>query len=70
MARDPNLANLRPTDDDLTDDGRYFHDSCCDLTQCGHGDTGEYSNRDDGKLIQFLWNGWRSGALVLAEPNS
>lgn len=46
----------KATDDDLSDDGRYFHDSCDDLTKCGHGDTGEYQHSADGKLVEWLWN--------------
>jgi hypothetical protein len=49
-------AIARATDEDLSDGGRYFHDSCCDLTKCGHGDTGEYQHSADGKLVELLWN--------------
>lgn len=44
------------TQSDLLDGGRYFSDDCTDLTQCNHGDTGEYQNRADGELVQWLWN--------------
>jgi hypothetical protein len=44
------------TNEDLSDGGRYFSDSFTDLAQCHHGDTGEYGNRADGDLIEFLWN--------------
>lgn len=53
------------TDDLLTDSGRYFRESCQDLTQCGHGDTGEYDNDRDGEVIAVLWNAWRCGLLRL-----
>jgi hypothetical protein len=46
----------KATNSDLSDGGRYFYDSCSDLCQCGHGDTGEYLHRADGKLIEWLWN--------------
>lgn len=41
---------------DLTDGGRYFEDTCDDLTKCYHGDTGEYRHKADGELIELLWN--------------
>jgi len=47
------------TDEDLDDRGRYFCESFCDLTQCGHGDTGEYRNPKDGRLVELLWNNRR-----------
>ena len=52
------LRNLiaKATDSNLTDDGRYFHDTCDDLTKCYHGDTGEYQCEADGKLVEWLWN--------------
>ena len=61
------LAELidKATDEDLTDNGRYFDESYRDLTQCGHGDTGEYWHSPDGKLVEFLWNN-RHAILALA----
>jgi hypothetical protein len=52
------LATLigKATDSDLADGGRYFSDTNNDLCKCGHGDTGEYQNPNDGKLIEWLWN--------------
>lgn len=52
------LAGLaeKATEGELTDGGRYFAVSCDDLTRCNHSDTGEYSNRHDGKLVEQLWN--------------
>jgi hypothetical protein len=44
------------TDEDLSDGGRYFDGHYNDLTQCGHGDTGNYGNQKDGELVEFLWN--------------
>ena len=60
------------TDDDLTDGGRYFDSRWHnDLTQCSHGDTGEFGNKADGKLIEMLWNAHRSGQLItLAEAQA
>ncbi len=47
----------KATQDPLDDDGEYFSENGFDdLTQCYHGDTGRYSNRNDGKLIALLWN--------------
>jgi hypothetical protein len=46
----------KATAGDLHDGGRWFAETCSDLTQCHHGDTGEYGNRHDGKLIEKLWN--------------
>lgn len=54
------------TDEDLADGGRYFSESCFDLTKCGHGDTGEYVSRADGRLVEFLWN-HRRQLLALAK---
>lgn len=54
------------TEEPLNDDGRHFVDGhYCDLTQCGHGDTGEYQNKADGALIAALWNAYRAGQLQL-----
>ncbi|CAK7259121.1 MULTISPECIES: hypothetical protein [unclassified Shinella] len=47
----------------LNDDGRYFLETYNDLTQCHHGETGNYNNRFDGKAIAILWNLWKTGAL-------
>ena len=56
------------TDEDLVEEGRYFMgDWHTDLTQCGHGDTGEFGCSADGKLLALLWNGYRSGQLVVAK---
>lgn len=46
----------KATDDYLTDDGRYFLESLHDLSRCRHGETGEYCDSDDGRLIEWLWN--------------
>ncbi len=46
----------KATDSDLSDGGRYFSETCNDLTRCGHGDTGEYQHSPDGKLVEWLWN--------------
>lgn len=46
----------RANDQDLRDGGRYFGETFTDLTQCRHGDTGEYSDCHDGDLVEFLWN--------------
>lgn len=59
------VADLRKllataTDEDLTDDGRYFADTFHDLTKCWHGDTGEYQHQPDGKLVEWLWNNRRT----------
>lgn len=59
----------KATDSDLSDGGRYFHEDCSDLTKCGHGDTGEYQNRHDGKLVEWLWNN-RAAILAMAEENA
>ncbi|WP_347091705.1 hypothetical protein [Sphingomonas parapaucimobilis] len=48
------IANA--TDDDLSDDGRYFSESLSDLTQCRHCEIGEYQRPQDGKLVEWLWN--------------
>ena len=53
------------TDEFLDDDGRYFSETCQDLAQCSHGDTGEYGARADGKVIAALWNAWQCGLLCL-----
>lgn len=60
------LAALRTkvTEECLDDDGRYFADGYGDLTQCTHGETGNYRNRYDGKAIAILWNLWKDGALA------
>jgi hypothetical protein len=56
-----NLSELealvgRATQEDLADGGRYFAESCDDLTKCRHYETGEYQNAADGELIEWLWN--------------
>jgi hypothetical protein len=56
----------RATDEDLDDNGRYFDESHIDLTQCSHGDTGEYLDHRDGKLVEFLWNNRRTFLAMLA----
>ena len=68
---DPTLAKLllelsvKSTQDPLNEDGRYFNgDWHEDLTQCSHGDTGNYSNKRDGQFIAALWNAYRSGQLI------
>lgn len=55
-ARELAALIARATDEDLLDGGRYFDGAMNDLTQCGHGDTGEYRNRHDGALVEWLWN--------------
>lgn len=51
------------TEEGLNDEGRYFLETYNDLTQCHHGETGNYSNRADGKAVAILWNLWKGGAL-------
>jgi len=46
----------KATDSDLSDGGRYFAETCNDLTNCRHGDTGEYQDGHDGELVEYLWN--------------
>jgi len=46
----------KATDEDLADGGRYFSQSCDDLTQCRHDEIGEYQRSADGDLIEWLWN--------------
>lgn len=60
------LDDLRSTvtDENLNDDGRYFLDGYGDLTQCHHGETGNFRNRADGKAIAILWKLWRDGLFV------
>ncbi|NIJ34305.1 hypothetical protein [Sphingomonas oligoaromativorans] len=58
-ALDPTVLEgliAKATQEDLTDDGRYFADSFADLTKCHHQEIGEYQHRADGKLIEWLWN--------------
>ncbi|CAK7257523.1 MULTISPECIES: hypothetical protein [unclassified Shinella] len=50
----------------LNDDGRYFLETYNDLTQCHHGETGNYNNRADGKAIAILWNLWKAGVIAPA----
>jgi hypothetical protein len=57
------------TQERLTDGGRYFKGTGEDLTRCGHGDTGEYVNKHDGKFIEALWNAYRTGQLVAVQPD-
>ncbi|MCT7662358.1 hypothetical protein [Shinella kummerowiae] len=59
------LAALRGkvTDEHLHESGRYFADGYTDLTQCHHGETGNYRNSADGKAVALLWNLWQAGAL-------
>jgi len=54
------------TDSDLADGGRYFAETCHDLTRCRHGEIGEYQDGSDGDLIEWLWNN-RRRILELAE---
>ena len=68
---DPALAarllelSVKSTQDPLNEDGRYFNgDWHEDLTQCSHGDTGNYSNKRDGQFIAALWNAYRDGQLI------
>lgn len=46
----------RATQEDLADGGRYFAESCSDLTRCRHDEIGEYEDKYDGELIEWLWN--------------
>jgi hypothetical protein len=55
----------KSTDEDLDDRGRYFRETYNDLTQCSHGETGEYGNPSDGRLIEFLWNNRRTFVTAL-----
>jgi len=55
------VADLRrliddATDEQLADGGRYFAESCDDLTQCRHSEVGEYQRSADGDLVEWLWN--------------
>ena len=43
-------------DSDLTDGGRYFAETCEDLTRCRHGETGEYVDPRNGEALEALWN--------------
>ena len=57
--------SVKSTQDPLNEDGRYFNgDWHNDLTQCSHGDTGNYSNRRDGQFIADMWNAFREGQLI------
>ena len=56
MADDLAALIASATDDDLSDDGRYFSESLSDLTQCRHCEIGEYQRPQDGKLVEWLWN--------------
>lgn len=56
------------TDSDLVEDGRYFHETCRDLTSCYHGDTGNFGDPADAKLVVFLWNNRRRILASLAAP--
>jgi hypothetical protein len=58
------------TEEALTGTGRHFVDgNYGNLTQCHHGDTGEYRNREDGQAVALLWNLWKAGAFeALATP--
>lgn len=65
------IISAKATDENLTDNGRYFSEFCQDLTSCGHGETGEFGNKADGKLIETMWNAYRSGQLItLAEAQA
>ncbi len=57
----------KATDSDLSDGGRYFRETCTDLTRCNHGDTGEYVELADGKLVEWLWN-HRATILAALSP--
>lgn len=46
----------KATDEQLADRGRYFADSCDDLTRCRHEEIGEFQHSTDGELIELLWN--------------
>lgn len=52
------------TREELRDGGRYFAETCDDLTRCRHGETGEYLHGKDGELIELLWN--NRAALIAA----
>jgi hypothetical protein len=53
------------TQSDLADKGRYFSIGLDDLTQCHHGETGEYREKADGEFIEALWNAYRAGELLV-----
>lgn len=57
----------KATDENLSDGGRYFADSCTDLTQCRHSEIGEYGHASDGELIEWLWNHRRMIHSALAK---
>lgn len=61
-------AIAKATDSDLTDGGRYFAETCQDLTRCRHGETGEYIDGHDGDLVELLWNN-RKAILQLLEDD-
>ena len=46
----------KATNERLSDGGRYFAESCDDLTRCRHEEIGEYQHAADGELIEWLWN--------------
>lgn len=67
------LEQLLPkvTEEPLAETGHHFTDGMyCDLTQCSHGDTGYYRNKEDGQAVAILWNLWKSGRLQLVAPPS
>lgn len=49
-------------DEHLHESGRYFAYDYTDLTQCYHGETGNYRNSAGGKAVALL-NLWQTGAL-------
>lgn len=46
----------KATQEELADGGRYFAETCDDLTRCRHEEIGEYQHSADGDLIEWLWN--------------
>lgn len=58
------VIKSRITDEDMHESGRYFMDYFRDVTSCSHGDTGDYNNPHDGRMISELWNAHRAGKLI------
>ena len=58
------------TDSDLTDGGRYFLETSHNLTECGHGDVGEFTDPSDGRLVEYLWNNRKAIAALTAERDA
>lgn len=66
LASELDTLIAKATQESLTDGGRYFQESCDDLTRCRHEEIGEYQNSADGELIEWLWNHRRDIHALLA----